>query len=65
MHRASRAPELAMDFESHTNRALPARLGHRHARQGLALREQAQVLREVANLPQPLLAGGILLVGSF
>ena len=33
--------ELALDFESHSNRALPARPGHRHPRQVLSLRERA------------------------
>ena len=57
--------ELALDFESHSNRALPARPGHRHARQVLSLRERARVLWEAADLLQPLLAGGTLLEGRF
>ena len=31
--------ELAPDFESHSNRALPAGPGHHHARQVLVMRE--------------------------
>ena len=42
--------ELALHFESHSNRALPTGPGHRHARQVLSLRERARVLREVADL---------------
>ena len=55
--------ELALYFESHSNRAPPARPSHRHAQQVLSLREPAQVLREAAELLQPLLAGGTLLEG--
>ena len=57
--------ELAVHFESHSNRALPATPGHRHARQVLSLRQRARVLREAADLLQPLLAGGTLLEGCF
>ena len=58
--------ELALwHFESHSNRALPARPGHRHARQVLSLGERARVLREAVHLLQLLLAGGTLLEGDF
>ena len=57
--------ELALDFESHSNRALPTKPGHRHARQVLLLSEQALVLREAADLLQPVLADGTLLEGDF
>ena len=50
--------KLALDFESHSNRALLARPGHRHAWHVLSLREQPHVL-------QPLLAGGTLLEENF
>ena len=57
--------ELALDFESQSNRALPARPGHRHPQRVLSLRERARVLRDAADLLQPLLAGGTLLEGRF
>ena len=57
--------ELALDFESHSNRALPARPGHRHAPQVLSLWERARVLREAVDLLQPLLTAGTLLEGQF
>ena len=57
--------ELAMDFESRNNRALPARPGHHHAWQVLAPRKRARVLREAIDLLQPLLASSTLLEGSF
>ena len=57
--------ELALGFESHSNRALPARMGHRHARQVPSLRERARVLWEVADLLQPLFASKTLLEGRF
>ena len=56
--------ELALDFKSHINRALPATQGHRHARQVLSLQEGTRVLREAADLLQPLLADGTVLEGS-
>ena len=55
--------ELAL--ESHSNRAPPAKSGHRHARQVLSPRKRARVLQEAANLLQPLLAGVTLLEGNF
>ena len=57
--------DLALDFESHGNRVLSARRGHRHARPVLLLREQARVLQEAVNLLQPVLGGGTLSEGSF
>ena len=57
--------ELALDFESHSNRALPTGPGHRHAPQVVSLRERAGVLREAVDPLQPLLAGGTLLEGRF
>ena len=42
--------ELALDFESHSNRVLPSRPGHRHARQVLPQRERACVLWEAVDL---------------
>ena len=42
--------QLALDFESHSNRALLPRLGHHHPFQVLALREQVRVLQEAVDL---------------
>ena len=57
--------ELALDFKSHSNLALPAKPGHCHLPQVLALWEWVRVLREAADLLQPLHAGNTLLEGGF
>ena len=57
--------QLALDFESHSNRALPSKPGHRHARQVLPPTERARLLQEAVDLLRPLLAGGTLLQANF
>ena len=57
--------EVAVDFESHSNLALPARPGHRHAWQVPVPWEWACVLREAVDLLQPLHTCSTLLEGGF
>ena len=56
--------ELALDFEEHAGRALPAAPGHRLAGRVLPLRERAHVLKLALDKTQQFLRAGELLGGQ-